>query len=210
MGPNNYSPVGDVWLDETKHLLGSLGDSNKDTVVDLEQSEELQDLSGLRCDLGDTLQSNDEVDLGLGGDVEVTRLSGLPLESDVLSLGVEVLLDVLVSSLEDNLTLGLVGLLGCHLGLVRRGVSKDGISGGKISGDFKKRRGKKWDVSNLRKSRIGMGQWERECKKMTREDVMGEVRKISCRLRWISPERWLTESSIVPLLPLQGSKLRTS
>lgn len=27
--------VGDVWLDELEHLLGSLGDSDKDTVVDL-------------------------------------------------------------------------------------------------------------------------------------------------------------------------------
>ena len=53
-GPNDYSPVGDVWFDETKHLLGSLGDPDKDTVVDLEQSEELEDLSGLGGDLGDT------------------------------------------------------------------------------------------------------------------------------------------------------------
>jgi hypothetical protein len=53
--PNDYSPVGDVWSDETKHLLSGLGDSNKDTVVDLQQSEELQDLSGLGGDLGDTV-----------------------------------------------------------------------------------------------------------------------------------------------------------
>jgi hypothetical protein len=52
--PDDYSPVGDVWSDETKHLLGGLGDSNKDTVVDLQQSEKLQDLSGLGSDLGDT------------------------------------------------------------------------------------------------------------------------------------------------------------
>jgi len=53
-GPNDYSPVGDVWFDETKHLLGSLGDPDEDSVVDLEQSEELKDLSGLGGDLGDT------------------------------------------------------------------------------------------------------------------------------------------------------------
>jgi hypothetical protein len=52
--PDDYSPVGDVWSDETKHLFRGLGDSDKDTVVDLQQSEELQDLSGLGGDLGDT------------------------------------------------------------------------------------------------------------------------------------------------------------
>lgn len=52
--PNDYSPVGDVWLDETKHLLGGLGDADEDAVVDLEETEELQDLAGLGGDLGDT------------------------------------------------------------------------------------------------------------------------------------------------------------
>jgi hypothetical protein len=46
--------VGDVRLNELEHLLGGLGDSDEDTVVDLEESEELQDLLGLGGDLGDT------------------------------------------------------------------------------------------------------------------------------------------------------------
>jgi len=104
--------VGDVWFDETKHLLGSLGDPDKDTVVDLEQSEELEDLSGLGGDLGDTLDPDDEVDLGLGRDVEVTSLPGLPLQPDLLPLLVSVLLNVLVGTLEDDLSLGLSLLLG--------------------------------------------------------------------------------------------------
>ena len=56
------------------------------------------------------LESDDEEDLGLGGDVEVSRGSGLQSESDLLLLSLGVLLDVLVSSLEDNLPLGSVGL----------------------------------------------------------------------------------------------------
>jgi hypothetical protein len=40
-----------------EHLLGSLGDSDKDTVVDLEESEQLKDLLGLGGDLGDTTWS---------------------------------------------------------------------------------------------------------------------------------------------------------
>ena len=59
-GPNDYSPVCDVWFDETKHLLSSLGDPDKDSIVDLEQSEELEDLSGLGGDLGDTTRSERE------------------------------------------------------------------------------------------------------------------------------------------------------
>lgn len=57
------------------------------------------------------LKSDDEVDLGLSGDVEVTSLPRLSLESDLLLLGVEVLLDVLVGPLEDDLSLGLLGLI---------------------------------------------------------------------------------------------------
>jgi hypothetical protein len=30
--------VGDVWADEVEHLLSSLGNSDKDTVVDLQKS----------------------------------------------------------------------------------------------------------------------------------------------------------------------------
>lgn len=49
-----YVPVGDVWLDETKHLLSGLGDLDEYTVVDLEEAEELEDLAGLGGNLVDT------------------------------------------------------------------------------------------------------------------------------------------------------------
>lgn len=65
--PDDYSPVGDVWSDETKHLFRGLGDSNKDTVVDLQQSEKLQDLSGLGGDLGDTVGGEVRQERGKGG-----------------------------------------------------------------------------------------------------------------------------------------------
>ena len=98
--------VGNVWVDELEHLLSGLGDSDEDTVVDLEKSEELQDLLWLGGNLGDTLQSDDKVDLWLSWDVEVSSLSGLSLESDLLLLLLDVLLDVLVGSLENDLSLG--------------------------------------------------------------------------------------------------------
>ena len=47
--------VGDEGVDNGQHLLGGLGETDEDTVVDLEQTEELQDLTGLGSDLVDTV-----------------------------------------------------------------------------------------------------------------------------------------------------------
>jgi len=46
--------IGDPWLDNLEHLKSSLGHSNEDTIVDLEETEELKDLAGLWCNLVDT------------------------------------------------------------------------------------------------------------------------------------------------------------
>jgi hypothetical protein len=46
--------VGDVGLNTEEHLGGRLGDLDEDTVVDLEETKELQDLAGLGGDVVDT------------------------------------------------------------------------------------------------------------------------------------------------------------
>jgi hypothetical protein len=46
--------VSDVGVDDGQHLLGSLGEADEGTVVDLDQTEKLQDLAGLRSNLVDT------------------------------------------------------------------------------------------------------------------------------------------------------------
>ena len=51
-----YAPVSNVRLDKTEHLLSGLGDLDEDTVVDLQEAEELQDLAGLGRNLVDTSQ----------------------------------------------------------------------------------------------------------------------------------------------------------
>lgn len=51
-----------------------------------------------------------ETNLGLGGDVEVARGTGLTAKADLLLLAVGVLLNVLVGTLEDDLPLGTAGL----------------------------------------------------------------------------------------------------
>lgn len=46
--------VGDVWADQVEHLLSRLGDSDENTVVDLKETEKLEDLLWLGGDLRDT------------------------------------------------------------------------------------------------------------------------------------------------------------
>lgn len=45
----------DPWLDNLEHLEGSLGHADEDTIVDLEETEKLEDLAGLWCNLVDTI-----------------------------------------------------------------------------------------------------------------------------------------------------------
>jgi len=56
------------------------------------------------------LDTHDEVNLGLSGDVEVSVSLGLPLQADLLSLLLLVVVDVLLGALEDDSALGLASL----------------------------------------------------------------------------------------------------
>lgn len=103
--------VGDVGLNDLQHLSGSLGKLDEDTVVDLEKTEELEGLALLGVNLVDTLDADDEGELGLSRDVEGALLLGNALEADLLALGIAVLLDVGLGALEDDLALLLVGLV---------------------------------------------------------------------------------------------------
>ena len=102
--------VGDERLDDLEHLRGGLGQTDEDTVVDLEKTEELESLALLGVDLVDTLDAGNEDELGLGRDVVRALGLGDASKTDLLTLVVAVLLDVGLGALEDLLTLGL-GLL---------------------------------------------------------------------------------------------------
>lgn len=101
--------VGDPRLNNLEHLSGGLGDLDEDTVVDLEETEELEDLAGLGGNLVDTLDADNEHQLALSGDVGSIVLLGGAGETDLLTLSIAVLLDVLLSTLEDDTTFLLVG-----------------------------------------------------------------------------------------------------
>jgi len=47
-------PIGDIGLDESQHLFGCFGHLDEYTVVDLEETKELEDLFRLGCEVVDT------------------------------------------------------------------------------------------------------------------------------------------------------------
>lgn len=98
---------GDVRLDLSKEVLGSLVSSNEDSVVNLSESEQLEDLLLSRRDGIDTLSSDDEENLWLGRDVDLALCLGFSDLLDSLSLGLD---EVLVVSLSSLLPVSLEGL----------------------------------------------------------------------------------------------------
>lgn len=102
--------VGNVGVYDGQHLLSGLGELDENTVVDLDETEKLEDLAWLRSDLVDTLDADHEGKLGLLINVEVAALASNTGESDLLTLTIAVLLDVGLGALEDSLALLLVGL----------------------------------------------------------------------------------------------------
>jgi len=61
--------ISDIRFNEAEHLEGWLGGLDEDTVVDLQQTEELEDLAGFGGNLIDTLDTHNEDQLGLSRDV---------------------------------------------------------------------------------------------------------------------------------------------
>jgi len=72
-----WCSVSDVRFNEFEHFQGSSVQSNKSGVVDLSQSQQLQDLSRLRINTINTADSNDNSESGLRFNEEVSALSSL-------------------------------------------------------------------------------------------------------------------------------------
>lgn len=128
------------------------------------------------------LDPDDEVDLGLGRDVEVTSLPGLPLQPDLLPLLVSVLLDVLVGTLEDDLSLGLSLLL---VVVMRRGSSKDN---------------RKTEIDRVS---LPYSQSSSSSTTPRRNTATHHPHHLPTRFfsKTVSPERWLTITGIIVVLP---------
>jgi len=74
--------VSDVRLNKLEHVKSSLVQSKEGGIVDLSQSEELKDLSGLRVKSVDTSNSNNNSELRFGLKEEVSVSSGSSSKSD--------------------------------------------------------------------------------------------------------------------------------
>jgi len=103
--------VSNPWLDDLQHLEGGLCHSDENTVVDLKETEELEDLAWLWCNLVDTLDTNHEDKFVLVRNVEGAISLSQTSKADLLALCVTVFLDVLLGTLEDDTTLLLLSLL---------------------------------------------------------------------------------------------------
>merc|ERR1719430_873485 len=102
---------GNVGLADSKHVDGGLVQLDEDTVVDLPQTEQLEDLLDLGRDLVDTTDSHHEGKLGVGRDIVVTLFPGFTPQPDLVSLLVLVFLGILLSPLEDGSAFVLPGNL---------------------------------------------------------------------------------------------------
>ena len=92
--------VGNIRLDQLKHLRGSLVKTNKDTIVDLQKTQKLKNLTRLRSNVVDTTNTNNKDKLLLGRNVIVTLSLSLTTKTDLILGGSLVFSVILGSTLE--------------------------------------------------------------------------------------------------------------
>jgi hypothetical protein len=104
------STVSNIGLNQLEHFRGSLVQADKDTVVDLQKTQELENLTGLGSNVVDTTDTDNKDQLFLSGNVVVTVGLGLTTESDFLTFGSLVFSVILGSTLEEFTSLDELGL----------------------------------------------------------------------------------------------------
>merc|ERR1719414_108523 len=109
-----WASPGYVWLTDSKHVQGGLVQFDKNAIVDLSQSEQLQNLLDLGCNLVDTTNPHDKGKLSITWDVVVSILSSLTPQSDLITLLVLVFLGEFLSTFEYLRTLDSAISLGFH------------------------------------------------------------------------------------------------
>merc|ERR1712156_610253 len=101
------SSPGDVRLTDAEHVDGSLVQLDEHAVVDLPQTEQLQNLLHLGGHLVDTANAHDESKLGVSRNIVVALLTSLTPQPDLIPLLILILLGELLSPLKDLGALGL-------------------------------------------------------------------------------------------------------
>merc|ERR1719502_688487 len=108
--------VREVRLDTGEHLGGRLGGLHEDTHVHLAKTHDLEDLLGLRVEVGETADADDEDELGLSIHIVVAGSLGLAVHAHTLGRESAVLLNILGSIVVGSSALLLAGLLGLSVG----------------------------------------------------------------------------------------------
>jgi hypothetical protein len=103
--------ISNIRLDQLKHLRGSLVKTNKNTVVDLQKTEQLKNLTRLGGNVVDTTNTNNKDELLLSGNIVVTFSLGLTTKTDFVKSSSLVFSIMLSSTLEKVTTLGELGLI---------------------------------------------------------------------------------------------------
>lgn len=108
---NQFTNRLEVWLAvsnigsyKLEHLLRSLGQAHKYPIVNLEQTQQLENLARLRGNFVDTLDTNNKRQLGLCRHVKVASGLGLAPKANFTALFGTVLTNVLVGAFEYDLT----------------------------------------------------------------------------------------------------------
>jgi len=103
--------VGDEWFDLAEHVSGGLADADEGGVVELTESQQLEDLTDDGGKVVDTSDSDDEVDLWLIWNEESSSSSCLSLLSDNVSCLINSLLVVFLTTFQVIRLLLSAGLL---------------------------------------------------------------------------------------------------
>jgi len=104
----------DVRVGDSQHAQSRLVQLNKSGVVDLTESQQLQNLPDSGVKAVDTPDPHDDGEFGFGGDVKVAVLASVASEAQFVSFRFSVFLHVLFSALEDG------GALSFHLFLFQK------------------------------------------------------------------------------------------
>jgi 2-succinyl-5-enolpyruvyl-6-hydroxy-3-cyclohexene-1-carboxylate synthase len=102
--------VGNIRLNQLKHLRGSLVKTNKDTIVDLQKTQKLKNLTRLGSNVVNTTDTNNKDKLLLGRNVVVTLSLSLTTKTDLVLSGSLVFRIILGSTLEKFASLGKLSL----------------------------------------------------------------------------------------------------
>ena len=97
--------VGNIRLDQLEHFRGSLVETDKDTIVDLQKTEQLKNLTGFGSNVVDTTNTDNKDKLFLGRNIVVTLSLGLTTKTDLVKGSSLVLGIMLGSTLEEFTTL---------------------------------------------------------------------------------------------------------